>query len=84
MEVGNREALREAVAAGLGVGMLFDNENGEDRRFALVPLQGVPHAPGVYAAALNESLGIPGVQALVEHLRAGVGGARAVRASARS
>ena len=84
MEVGNREALREAVAAGLGVGMLFDNENGEDRRFALVPLQGVPHAPGVYAVALNESLGIPGVQALVEHLRAGVGGARAVRASARS
>jgi len=83
MEVGNREALREAVAAGLGVGMLFDNENGEDRRFALVPLQGVPHAPGVYAVALNESLGIPGVQALVEHLRAGVGGARAVRASAR-
>ncbi|MBU6271483.1 MAG: LysR family transcriptional regulator [Betaproteobacteria bacterium] len=84
MEVGNREALREAVAAGLGVGMLFDNENGEDRRFALVPLQGVPHAPGVYAVALSESLGIPGVQALVEHLRAGVGGARAVRASARS
>lgn len=83
MEVGNREALREAVAAGLGVGMLFDNENGEDRRFALVPLQGVPHAPGVYAVALSESLGIPGVQALVEHLRAGVGGARAVRASAR-
>jgi hypothetical protein len=34
-----------------------------------VPLQGVPHTPAVYAVALNESLGIPGVQALVEHLR---------------
>jgi DNA-binding transcriptional LysR family regulator len=73
MEVGNRAAMREAVAAGLGVGMLFDNENGDDRRFALVPLQGVPQAPGVYAVALNESLGIPGVQALIEHLRLGAG-----------
>jgi DNA-binding transcriptional LysR family regulator len=69
MEVGNREAMREAVAAGLGVGMLFDNENGDDRRFALVPIQGVPHAPGVYAVALPESVGIPGVKALIEHLQ---------------
>ena len=57
--------------------MLFDNENGDDRRFALVPLQGVPHTPAVYAVALNESLGIPGVQALVEHLRARASGSRA-------
>jgi len=55
------------------VGMLFDNENGDDRRFALVPLQGVPQAPGVHAVALNESLGIPGVQSLIEHLRLGAG-----------
>lgn len=83
MEVGNREAMREAVAAGLGVGMLFDNENGDDRRFALVPLQGVPHTPAVYAVALNESLGIPGVQALVEHLRAHAGRPRAAGSRAR-
>ncbi len=78
MEVGNREAMREAVAAGLGIGMLFDNENGEDRRFALVPLQGVTRAPGVYAVALHESLGIPGVQSLMTHLglRTGGGSAR--------
>ena len=84
MEVGNREAMREAVAAGLGVGMLFDNENGEDRRFALVPLQGVPHAPGVYAVALHESLGIPGVQALIEHLNARAGRPRGLRAGGRA
>jgi len=84
MEVGNREAMREAVAAGLGVGMLFDNENGDDRRFALVPLQGVPQAPGVYAVALNESLGIPGVQALIEYLRAGAGRSRSLRSGVRS
>ena len=84
MEVGNREAMREAVAAGLGVGMLFDNENGDDRRFALVPLQGVPQAPGVYAVALNESLGIPGVQALIEHLRVGAGRSRRSGSSVRS
>lgn len=73
MEVGNREAMREAVAAGLGVGMLFDTENGNDPRFALVPLQGVPHEPGVYALALQESLGIPGVQALFDSLRTSQG-----------
>ena len=44
----------------------------------------LPQAPGVYAVALNESLGIPGVQALIEHLRVGAGRSRSLRSSVRS
>jgi LysR family transcriptional regulator, low CO2-responsive transcriptional regulator len=41
LEVGSREATREAVAAGLGIGIVSESEFGEDRR--LVPL---PFADG--------------------------------------
>lgn|GEM_PF-584325 len=69
IEIGNREAMKEAVAAGLGAGMLFDHENGQDPRFALVPLEDVPQQPGVFAVALPESEGIPAVHSLLEHLK---------------
>ena len=72
MEVGSREAMREAVAAGLGLGMLFENENGEDRRLAMVPLQVGARLPGVYVVALKESLGIPVVRAFFDHVCAQV------------
>ena len=72
MDVGSREAMREAVAAGLGLGMLFDIESGEDRRLALVPLPGAGHQPGVYAVALKESLGIPSVRAFFDQVGARV------------
>lgn len=81
MDAGTREAMREAVAAGLGVGVLFDNEHGHDARLTLVPLQGVSARPCVYAVVLRESLGIPSVRAFVDHVRAG--SARAPLARAR-
>lgn len=43
LELGSREALREAVAEGLGVGVVFQGEAGQDRRVRAVPLTG----PGV-------------------------------------
>lgn len=43
LELGSREALREAVAEGLGVGVVFRGEAGQDRRVRAVPLSG----PGV-------------------------------------
>ena len=52
--------------------MLFENENGEDRRLAMVPLQVGARLPGVYVVALKESLGIPVVRAFFDHVCAQV------------
>jgi len=80
MDAGNREAMREAIAAGLGVGALFENEQGEDARLSLVPLNGVQARPGVYAVLLRESLGIPSVQSFVDHVLAAASPEHAARA----
>lgn len=74
IEMGSREAMREAVAAGLGIGVMFDNEHGHDTRLALVPLQGAPSTPAVYAVALPESLGLPAVRRWMDHARSTVTG----------
>lgn len=70
LEMGSREAMREAVAAGLGTGVMFDNEHGHDMRLALVPLLGIGATPGVYSVALRESLGLPAVRSWDHHVRA--------------
>lgn len=70
MEVGSREALKEAIAAGIGIGGLFDEEFGHDDRLRLVPLVATVPASGVYAVALKESLEIPTVRAFIEHAAA--------------
>ncbi|WP_119461464.1 LysR substrate-binding domain-containing protein [Rhodospirillaceae bacterium SYSU D60014] len=41
LELGSREAMREAVARGLGIGFLFERENEGDDRTVAVPLQGL-------------------------------------------
>lgn len=70
MELGSRETLKEAVAAGLGVAALFDDEFENDARLAAVPLVGHLPASGVYAVALKESLDIPVVRAFIDHAAA--------------
>lgn len=63
LEIGAREAIKEAVAAGLGVGVLFDQEMGSDSRLATVPLARAPGSSGVFAVALKEATEIPTVAA---------------------
>lgn len=65
-ELGSREAVKEAVAAGLGVTALFEGEEGGDARFATVPFANVPIPSGVYAVALHESLALPHVRAFMQ------------------
>ena len=65
-ELGSREAVKEAVAAGLGVTALFEGEEGGDSRFATVPFATVPTPSGVYAVALQESLALPHVRAFMQ------------------
>ncbi len=66
LEVGSREAAREAVAAGIGTSVVLDGETGEDRRLLPVPILGAPILGGVYAVALPESLDLPAVRAFLE------------------
>lgn len=66
LEVGSREAAREAIAAGIGIGVVLDGELGGDERLASVPIDGPPIRGGVYAVALPESLDLPSVGAFIE------------------
>lgn len=69
LEVGSREAAREAVAAGIGISVVLDGEAGEDRRLRAVPILGEAILGGVYAVALAELLELPAVR---EFLRPGL------------
>lgn len=66
LEVGSREAAKEAVAAGVGISGVLDGEAWPDRRLLAVPILGEPIAGGVYAVALPESLDLPVVKAFVD------------------
>lgn len=66
LEVGSREAAREAVAAGIGISVILDGEALHDQRLLAVPILGEPIAGGVYAVALPESLDLPAVRAFVD------------------
>jgi DNA-binding transcriptional LysR family regulator len=67
MEVTGREALKEAVVAGLGIGFLFSHEVEGDQRLAAVDVEGAAPA-AIYAVALRESLEIPAVRTFMEHV----------------
>ncbi len=69
-EVTGREAMKEAIVAGLGVGVLFDHEAEGDSRLAAVEITGPEGRAGIYAVALEESLDIPAVRAFLDHLLA--------------
>lgn len=70
LDVIGREAMKEAIAAGLGVGVLFAHEAEGDSRLAAVEIAGPEARAGIYAVALAESLEIPTVRAFVDHLLA--------------
>lgn len=67
-EVTGREAMKEAIVAGLGVGVLFDHEAEGDSRLATVEIASPEGRAGIYAVALEESLDLPAVRAFVDHL----------------
>lgn len=74
IELGSRESVKEGVAAGLGVAVMFDDEVERDTRLVAVPLAGRLPGSGVYAVVSPESLEIPVVRAFVD--QAVVSGAR--------
>ena len=70
MEVVGREAMKEAIVAGLGIGVLFAQETAGDSRLGSVELAGAPRSAAIYAVTLAESLEIPVVRAFIEHVKA--------------
>lgn len=63
MQVPSREAAKEAVVAGLGVGVVLDGETGSDRRLRAVALGDARARGGVYGVSLGEVTGLPTVEA---------------------
>lgn len=66
LEVGSREASREAVAAGLGVGIVSESEFGEDRRLVPLRIQAEELEMTEYVACLAERRDLSLVRAFLE------------------
>lgn len=62
----SREAMKEAVAVGVGLGALFDVELGFGERLVGVPFATVSRAHGIYVVTLQETLDIPSVRAFID------------------
>jgi len=68
MEIGSREAAREAVATGLGVGVVFESEFGHDDRLHLLSLRDVALEAIEYAACLEDRRAVRTVRAFFDLL----------------
>ena len=66
VDVQTREGVREAVAAGFGVGAMFASELGEDRRFRPVAVSDTDLAVAEYAVCLQERRRIALVRAFMD------------------
>jgi LysR family transcriptional regulator, low CO2-responsive transcriptional regulator len=65
LELGSREALREAVAAGLGIGCIFESEIGRDDRHRLLAIVKPELKATQYLACLPERRELRPVQAFL-------------------
>ncbi len=68
-DVGTREAVGEAVAAGFGVGLAFASEVGRDPRLVSVRIHGADVAVAEYAICLSERRSLGSVARFLETAR---------------
>ena len=66
LEIGSREGVREAVAAGLGIGVISEGELGHDDRLIALSVRNADLNVTEYLACLKEARPIPVVQAFIE------------------
>jgi DNA-binding transcriptional LysR family regulator len=66
LTVESREAVKEAVANGVGFGTVLDGEIGEDARIRALPVRDLDISCGVYLVCLRETLEIPAVQVFAD------------------
>lgn len=69
IEVQTREAVREAVAAGFGVGVVFDSEFGTDARFHALEVSDSDLSVGEYVVCLQERRPLAVVRAFLNIAR---------------
>ena len=69
IEVETREGVREAVAAGFGVGVVFDSEFGSDSRFQKLDLVDADLTVGEYVICLQERRRLALVRAFLDVAR---------------
>mgnify|MGYP002525551084 CR=1 FL=1 len=66
MEIGSREALHEAVAAGLGIGVVTESELGQDDRLATLTISDAALEAREYLVCLRERRAVRTVQAFFD------------------
>ena len=66
MEIGSREALHEAVAAGLGIGVVTESELGQDDRLVILKLSDVSLEAREFVVCLKERATVRTVQAFFD------------------
>jgi len=71
VEIGSREAVREAVAAGLGIGVVFESEFGRDARLHRLALRDVALEAVEYAVCLQARRPVRAVRAFFELVQEG-------------
>lgn len=65
----SREAVKEAAACGLGLGLLFDTEIGADRRLAPLTISDADDAAAVHVVALRDIAGLPAIAGFLDMAR---------------
>jgi DNA-binding transcriptional LysR family regulator len=69
LEIGSREAVREAVAAGLGVGVVSESEFGRDDRLRALAIDEIETETTEYAVCLAERRELRLVKAFLDVVR---------------
>jgi len=69
IDVQTREAVREAVAAGFGIGVIFDSEFGADTRFSPIEVSDADLSVGEYVVCMQERRRLPVVRAFLDVAR---------------
>lgn len=70
LDLPSREAIKEAVASGLGVGLAFASETGADTRIVAVPIADAEEGNAVYVVGPPAPEGLPAVAAFMNIARA--------------
>ena len=65
LEIQSREACREAVAAGLGIGVVFESEFGVDPDLISLPIKGRDLEVGEYVVCLSDRKRLANIQAFL-------------------
>jgi aminoethylphosphonate catabolism LysR family transcriptional regulator len=68
MELGSREAIQEAVAAGIGAGVVIEAERGRDARLVALPFSDASIEHVAYIACREERRRLRAVSAFFEHV----------------